>query len=415
MISLHASPLGDLGRGENGGMNLAIRRLCEGLWERGIPSDVFVRRDDSDGPDEQLIAPGSRLVRLPVGPRRRVSKHSSRFLTGAFAEAIIAHAQSERRVYRVVHAHYWLGGLVARELRKQWPSPWVQSFHTLARAKSEAGLPAEPDRAAAEAELVRAADRLVAISKSEGHDLVRLYGAAASRIRVAHPGVDISRPSREEIAGLRRGLGVTGRRVILYAGRLEPLKGADVLLRALAQLHEAGSFDDVTALLIGDNSGDGAASGQPGGERGRLEKLVSELRLGGNVRFLGAVAHDDLPAHYALADVCVVPSRTETFGFVALEAQAAGTPVVAANVGGLREAVEDAVTGYLVASESPEQFARRIATLLEDEELRWRMGENARKRAESFTWQRAVERLSGIYEQLAAEPRGVAGLRSLTL
>ncbi len=397
VISMHASPLAALGRGENGGGNLSVRRLCEGLAESGIPTDVFVRRDDPRAPAEEMIAPMSRLVRLPVGPARPLPKGDLVGHVDAFSRAVIAHAASERRQYVVVHGHYWLGGLVAEQLRDAWHIPWVQSFHTLARAKARVGLPSDEGRAAAEARLAGAADRLVTGSVAEARDLMRLYGASRNRICVAQPGVDLRVLHPRDTAALRTELDLEGRRVLLFAGRLEPLKGADTLLGAVAKLGEDPRFDDVVTLVIGEDSGDGAAAG---GERRRLEAVAGDSGMAARVRFLGAVEHEDLADYYALADICVVPSRTETFGLVALEAQALGTPVVASAVGGLTEIVEDGTTGLLVADRDPDAFAWAIAMLLDDAELRERMGAAARLRAGSFTWARAVERLAAIYRRV---------------
>ena len=397
VISMHASPLGALGRGENGGGNLAVRRLCEGLADSGIPTDVFVRRDDPGSPAEELIAPMSRLVRLPVGPARRLPKAALADLVDEFSRSVIAHAASERRRYTVVHGHYWLGGLVAEQLRGAWRIPWVQSFHTLARTKARAGLPLDERRERAEARLVADADRLVAGSVAEARDLMRLYGATRHRICVAQPGVDLRvlNPSRAQ--DLRQELDLAGHRVLLFAGRLEPLKGADTLLDAVARLGEEPRFDDVITLVIGDDSGDGAAGG---GERRRLEEVAGSHGLSARVRFLGAVEHHDLADYYDIADVVVMPSRTESFGLVALEAQALGTPVVASAVGGLTEIVEDGRTGILVSSRAPEAYASAIATLLDDPDLRDRMGAAARTRAAGFTWERASDRLAAIYARV---------------
>lgn len=397
VISMHASPLGALGRAENGGGNLAVRRLCEGLAESGIPTDVFVRRDDPLSPAEEMIAPMSRLVRLDVGPARALPKQVLVDHVDAFARSVTAHAASERRQYRVVHGHYWLSGLVAQRLRQAWAIPWVQSFHSLARAKTRAGLPHDARRALAEDMLVAAADRLVTGSVAEARDLMRLYGASRDHICVAQPGVDLRVLRPRDAAALRADLGLEGHRVLLFAGRLEPLKGADTLLNAVARLCDAPRFDDVITLVIGEDSGDGAAGG---GERRRLEAVAGGHGLGSRVRFLGAVEHEDLADYYALADICVVPSRTETFGLVALEAQALGTPVVASAVGGLTEIIADGQTGFLVPERQSQAFADAIARLLDDPELRARMGAAARDRAATFTWDRAVDRMAAIYRRV---------------
>jgi len=257
VISVHASPLSDLGSGENGGMNLAIRRLCEGLSLRGVPTDVFVRRD-GPGPDEELIAPLSRLVRLPVGPPEPVRKEAVRALLDDFTAATIRHAASERRSYRAIHGHYWHGGLVGRQLREAWDVAWVQSFHTLALTKARAGLPLDALRAQAEGELAAQADRLVAASAAEAKDLIRLYRASRDRICVAQPGVDPRLFAEHDGTGLRRSLGLEDARVALFAGRLEPLKGAQILLDAAALLRARSDFADLAVVVAGDDSGDGS-------------------------------------------------------------------------------------------------------------------------------------------------------------
>jgi len=400
VISVHASPLSDLGSGENGGMNLAIRRLCEGLSLRGMPTDVFVRRD-GPGPDEELIAPLSRLVRLPVGAPTALRKEDVSPLLDEFTDATIRHARSERRAYRVIHGHYWHGGVVGRQLRDVWDIAWVQSFHTLALTKARAGLPLDALRALTEGELAAQADRLVAASVSEAKDLIRLYHASRDRICVAQPGVDPRLLGLHDGTALRRRLGLaTTARVALFAGRLEPLKGAQILLDAAARLRAGGGYEDLIVVIAGDDSGDGAQD--RGGERRRLERHAARIGLDGSVRFVGAVPHDQLADYYAMADVCVVPSLTESFGLVALEAQALGTPVVAASVGGLREIVEDGVTGLLVEGHEPGDYARAMAEVLQDPARLAEMGDEARRRAARFTWRRAVDRVAAIYDRLSA-------------
>ncbi|HEV3124425.1 MAG TPA: glycosyltransferase [Candidatus Dormibacteraeota bacterium] len=399
VLSVHASPLGELGRGENGGMNHVIHRLCAGLAARGIPSDVFVRRDDPHSPAEEMLAPGSRLVRLNAGPSEPLPKSEILSHLPAFSRRLLEHADSEQRRYRLVHAHYWLSGWAGRRVAQRWDIPLVQSFHTLARLKQSVGLPADPERAEVEAILVRAADRMVAMSASEEAALVDLYGAAPERVCVVPPGVDLDQFSPRPTATLRRELGLLGRRVVLYAGRLERLKGADTLLEAMAAVAHRAEMADVVTLVVGEDSGDGRSQAvDSGGERGRLMAMAESLGVGDRVRFLGAAGPQRLADLYALADVCVVPSHTETFGLVALEAQASGTPVVAAAVGGLVDIVADSVSGYLVEGRDAGEFASRIIALLGDAPLRARMGDAARDRASGFTWQRSTDRLVALYD-----------------
>ena len=401
VVSVHASPLSELGRGENGGMNLGVLRLCEGLADRGVPTDVFVRRDDPNLPAERMIAPGSRLILLDVGPPHPVPKDAVAQMLDGFAEALLARIASEGRNYRLVHAHYWLSGLVARRLREGLGTPWVQSFHSLARMRAAAGLPFDFHRGAVEEDLAAQADRIVAMSRAEGRALVRLYRARSERICVAEPGVDARPASPAAIAAVRRELQLEGRRMVLFAGRLEPLKGADTLVEAIRELAADPDLADTVCVLIGDDSGDGARSGD-GGERRRLEGLVAAAGISDRVRFLGAVPHAALAPYYALADVCVVPSRVETFGLVALEAQAQGTPVVAARVGGLPEVVADDETGRLIDGHDPADYCAAIAALLHDDAARRRMGDAARRRAFTFSWDRMVDRLLSIYNRVSS-------------
>ena len=292
---------------------------------------------------------------------------------------------------------------MGRRLREAWDVAWVQSFHTLALTKARAGLPLDALRAQAEGELAAQADRLVAASAAEAKDLIRLYRASRDRICVAQPGVDPRLFAEHDGAGLRRRLGLDeGARVALFAGRLEPLKGAQILLDAAAQLRTDSDFSDLAVVIAGDDSGDGAG-GARGGERSRLERHAARIGLSNHVRFVGAVPHEQLAMYYAMADICVVPSLTESFGLVALEAQALGTPVVAAAVGGLREVVDDGVTGFLVDGHDPDDYARAMADVLGDPVRKAEMGEEARRRAGRFTWLRAVDRLAAIYDRLSVQ------------
>jgi D-inositol-3-phosphate glycosyltransferase len=267
--------------------------------------------------------------------------------------------------------------------------------------KAAAGLPPDFQRGAVEEELAAACDRIVAMSRAEGRALVRLYGASKDRICVAEPGVDLHSADPGAVIALRGELDVEGRRVVLFAGRLEPLKGADTLIEAIAEMDRDPHLQDVVCLFIGEDSGDGAKASH-GGERRRLEQLAVDAGIGDRIRFLGAVPHDRLARYYALADVCVVPSRVETFGLVALEAQAQGTPVVAARVGGLPEVVADEETGLLVEGREPRDYCSAISKILHDEAGRERMGEAARRRAGTFSWERMVDRLLSIYGRVSS-------------
>ena len=389
VISMHADPLAPLGAGQNGGMNLAIRRLVEALGRRGVTCDVFTRRADAEVPHQEMLGELSRVIRLPVGPAQVLPPAETVDWAPAMLAAIIEHSRLQRREYALIHAHHWVAGLVAEPLRDSWQVPWAHSFHTLARVKHTAGLHAEPGRDQMEARWVAGADRLIAISRSEARELQEYYGADPDRTCVVQLGADQETSTANNPEELRARLGLSGHRVILYAGRLEPLKGAETLLDAIACLVAGPGYDDVVALIVGDDAQDG--------ERDRLEQIAVSRGINGRVRFVGSVAHDDLGDYYSVADVCVVPSRAESFGLVALEAQAAGTAVIAANVGGLREIVEDGVSGILVEPGDVTGFCHRIAEVLGDPALSVRMGEAGRRRAGAYTWDRAAARLEAIY------------------
>jgi D-inositol-3-phosphate glycosyltransferase len=273
----------------------------------------------------------------------------------------------------------------------------------------------EPDhRIAVEQAIVRNSDRLIASSLEEAEDLERLYGAPRSRVSVVPPGVDLTvfRPRRTD--RLRAQLSLDGARVIVFAGRLERLKGAETLLRAFSLLVQTGAVDQPLALVvIGDDSHNGALeSHELGGERGRLQALAESLGVESQVRFVGPVAQAELAGYLTLADVCVVPSYSESFGLVALEAEACGTPVVAARVGGLPSVVKDGLTGYTLVSHDPAQYAERIARILQDDELRRCFSRRSRLVATQFTWAETVDRLLVEYGSPASpelRPAAIAG------
>lgn len=406
-LSLHASPLARLGQRENGGLNVYVRSVCEELGARGVHTDVFVRRTDPDEPREQAMGPRSRVVAVDAGPARRLSKHQLPNTRDEYLQAVRQFMKPSGRRYVAIHSHYWLTVDVAAELAGELGVPWLHTAHTLAAVKGEYGFNGDgPQRLLAERRAVATGARLVANTPGEARALQRLYGARPGQLVVAPPGVDLVRFQPRDPGRLRRRLKLEGRRVVLFAGRLEPLKGPDTLLDAFALLdgrHRGG--EPVQLLLVGDVSSDGARVDQ----RGELAKRASSLGLDGRVCFLGAQPQDRLALLYCLADVVVVPSHTESFGLVALEAQACGTPVVAASVGGLRDVVADGSTGYLVEGRDPADYAEAIAKVISaPAAARESMRTAAWRRAQSFTWERTVDLLLPEY----GLPPGVAALAS---
>src|SRR5438093_2788048 len=295
IVSLHASPGAALGAGENGGMNVYVRAVCEELSRRGIPTEVFTRRTGVDGPERVRLAEKSCVTRLRVGPAEDLDKGGLFDLLPSFTEAVLGEQRRRRTGYGLVHSHYWLSGWVGARLRDEWKVPWFHTFHTLARVKNERaaeGAIVEPEhRIAVEQAIVRNSDRLIASSLQEADDLVRLYGASRSRVSVVAPGVDLRLFAPRPTEALRTELRLGDAPVVVFAGRLERLKGAEIVIRAVALLAGAGELSKRPVLIvIGADSQNGASESRAsGGERARLEALTRELGVSGQVRFAGSV------------------------------------------------------------------------------------------------------------------------------
>ena len=415
MISYHTSPLAPLGGSETGGMNVYVRQLSRELGQRGFLVDVFTRRQDASTPEVIKDGENVRVVHLEAGPRRPVDKGRLHQYLDQFEENLIrfASARAGGRLaaagehgptYDLLHSHYWLSGRVALRLQERWGLPHVTMFHTLGEVKNRARVTEHeaPLRIRVEHRLAGKADRIVCASQHEKHLLARLYDADPERIAVVPCGVDLDlfRPQDKEAA--RRALGpllAGDERIILFVGRIEPLKGIDILINAAAQLGEESDFH---VLIVG---GDRRSRQQVS----HLQELASDLGIGERVCFLGAVDHEQLPLYYNAADVCVVPSFYESFGLVALEAMACGTPVVASRVGGLTGTVRDGETGYLISWRCPEPFAERLELLLGNEALRRRFGEAAREVVERYRWANVAEAVVGLYRELLGEARPQVG------
>ncbi len=397
IVSLHASPVAPLGAGENGGMNVYVRAVCEELSRRGIATEVFTRRSSAQGPDRIRLAERSWVTRLAVGPAEDIEKARLFDLLPDFSEAILSEQRRRRVGYGLVHSHYWLSGWVASRLRDEWNLPWFHTFHTLARVKNERaaeGAIVEPEhRIAVEQAIVRNCDHLIASSAHEADDLVRLYGASRNRLSVVAPGVDLQVFTQRPTGALRKRLGLGDAGVVVFAGRLERLKGAETVIRAMAHLAADRTQPEPPVLLvIGDDSHNGASESRlSGGERARLVTLADSLGISNQVRFLGSVDQPALAGYLSLA------SYSESFGLVALEAAACGTPVVAARVGGLPTIVKDGLTGFTLVSHDPAQYAERIGRLLADDELRRCFSRRSRLVATQFTWKETVDRLVAEY------------------
>jgi D-inositol-3-phosphate glycosyltransferase len=396
ILSVHTSPLAQPGAGDGGGMNVYVRALAAGLAHAGVECDVFTRREEPNSRTVIDVEDGFRVVHVDVGPRRPMGLHDLTTLVDPFADAVHEWVRRSSDDYDVLHANYWISGAVGHRLKHAIDRPLVATFHTLARVKAEAGFDDEPEqRARLEHEIIDCADLMLASTAEERLQLAELYGAEPSRVEIVPPGVDHSvfRPSRGEGVRLRQRLGLADRPLLLFVGRIQPLKGVDVALRALAALEDPRS----TLVVVGGPSGPSGAS-----ESERLHGLVVELGLTDRVVFLPPQPHDALADFYRAADACVVPSRSESFGLVALEAAACGTPVVAAAVGGLRSLVDDGVTGFLVDGHEPSDYASPLSLLLGEPDLAKDIGEAAVARSGRYSWSITAARLRRLYGDLVA-------------
>jgi D-inositol-3-phosphate glycosyltransferase len=394
MLSVHTCPLAALGGKETGGMNVYVRETAKELGHMGAHVDVFTRSQNPAIPRIVPLAERARVIHLPAGPaaplpRGAVYAHLDEFVDGAEA-----HRRSEELTYDLIHAHYWLSGSAGLALRAMWGNPLVQMFHTLARIKNAVtprGEEREPElRAREEQRLVHAADRVVAGSVTERAHIVRHYGSGPERITVIPCGVDteLFQPRSQAVA--KDLLELPGNPLLLYVGRLQPIKGLETLLGAMRLLPEP-----VRLLIVG---GDQDEPEDSHGEH--LRRRVTALGLGARVRFLGPQRQDRLPLFYASADATVMPSYYESFGMVALEAMACGSPVVASRVGGLTTTVRHGVTGYLVPEGDAEALAAQLALLLHDRDRRELMSQEAVRWAREHRWPCVAERVCQLYSEL---------------
>ncbi|MFT7474462.1 MAG: D-inositol-3-phosphate glycosyltransferase [Verrucomicrobiales bacterium] len=388
VISLHTSPLTQAGSGDSGGMNVYIREFVSSLTQAGVACDVFVRRWAGELAEIVEVEPGFRVIHVPAGPVE-MAKEDLPEIVDEFTEWMRGWL-SENPV-DVLHANYWLSGVVGHRLKHRLDLPLVTTFHTLARVKAETG-DAEPGtRVEAETKVVACSDVLVANADEERRQLIELYGADPDRVEIVAPGVDRALFSPGSSEGAKAAIGYEGGPLVLFVGRIQPLKGVDIAVRALVQL-----TDPTAKLMIV-----GGASGRKGDtEVSRIMTLISDLDLTDRVMFVEPQPHYALSTYYRAADVLVMPSRSESFGLVALEAAACGVPVVAAAVGGLRTLVQDGVTGYLIEARDPSDYASAVDRILGDPSHASALGAAAAIKASRYPWSGLAIRLRRIYSEL---------------
>ena len=390
---MHTSPLAQPGAGDGGGMNVYVRALASALTRAGVACDVYTRAEHPDQAPVVEVEPGFRVVHVEAGPLAPVPRYELLGLVDRFVKET-DRLLDEGPPVEVLHANYWLSGAVAHQLKHLRDLPLVATFHTLARVKADAGVDDDPDqRARTEHDVIACADLMLASTDDERDQLETLYRAVGERVEIVPPGVDHSVffPADARVAKHR--LGLDGRRALLFAGRIQPLKGVGMAVRCLAELDDP----DTTLMVVGGPSG---ADGDE--ELARVRALAHDLGVAANVRFVPPQPHNRLADFYRAADVCIVPSRSESFGLVALEAAACGTPVVAASVGGLRSLVDDGTTGFLVEGRDPAAYAAPVATLLDDPDLAAEMGATASARSRRYSWSTTAARLRRLYGDLVA-------------
>ena len=395
MLSAHTSPLDSPGVGDAGGMNVYVRQLAKELVQRSIEVDIFTRATSSEQAESLEAPEGFRVHHVGAGPFEKLPKEHFSAQMCAFVRDVLRHTIASP--FDVLHSHYWLSGQIGSVVKERWDTPLVHTMHTMAKVKNASraeGDVIEPlARIRGEEDLVGHADRLIANTVDEAHDLVELYQARPAAISVVNPGVDLEifKPGDQTLARLALGLPREAC-IIVYAGRIQPLKAPDVLIQAVRLMQEscAEKFSEIVLVIAG-------------GASGPQDDYVDRLRqsaavLGSSIRFVPTLAQEDLSSWFRAADLVCVPSFNESFGLVALEAQACGTPVVAARVGGLSTAVNDGVTGILVDSHHPRDFATALAALMANTELRSSMREKAIAHASGFSWSATADATLAAYE-----------------
>lgn len=397
MLVVHSHPLEEPGTGDAGGMTVYVRQVARALAQRGVEVDIFTRLSATESPEESYLYPNVRVIQVPAGPPD-LPKEELPSRLPEFTANLLASLEARGGCYDLIHSHYWLSGRVASILARRCGIPFLHTFHTLGRVKNERGSPfdeEEPEiRLAGEARVLVDATGIVASTAQERGWLIDLYSAHPERIRLIPPGVDHELFTRGDRELAKQNLGLQGKQVLLFIGRLQPLKAGDTAIRALAHLVDWGRADPdkIKLVMVGGPSGRAGL-----GEPQRLRELAQSLGVLDSVEFYSAQPQSELPSYYQAADVCLVPSYNESFGLVALEAQASGLPVVGSAIGGLRTIVRHGRTGFLVEPGGSEAFAERAWRILSDPPLADAMGRLAECSSREFSWERCASELYDLY------------------
>ena len=408
MISLHTSPLAPLGSQDAGGMNLYVRELARHLARQGHTVDIYTRRTDTDTPTVIVDVPGVNVIHVTAGPADRVPKSDLFALTSDFGDAMLAHMVSNGLRYSAIHAHYWLSGVVAAHIREATGTPFVQMFHTTAFHKNAANdrmFQESQLRERVESRLLNIADAVIAGNPDEREDLAARRTANDGMVCMVPLGVDLDRfvPGDRKLARHDANLPSDGP-LLLFVGRIDPIKGLDVLIDALHRIAGGwvGSELPPRLVLVG---GELDADGNPVGPLATVATQIEDLGLRDHVIMLGSRDQQELATLYQAVDVVVIPSRYESFGLVAVEAMASGTPVIASRAGGLPWSVRDGVAGLLVPPANTLALTDAILDLTLNVERRNRLAERARDEASRFSWDTVATALTGVYRIIATRTR----------
>jgi D-inositol-3-phosphate glycosyltransferase len=391
VLSLHTSPLAQAGVGDGGGMNVYVRELTSSLARLGVECTTYTRAWKKGLPDVVEVEPNHRLVHVRAGdfelPKERLVD-----VVPDFTDAV-AHHLRHRSPADVIHANYWLSGLAGHSLKHDLNLPLVTTFHTLARVKALHGDQESKQREVHESSIIGCSDAIFVSCEEERRQFRAVYGDSPGTVEVITPGVERAFFSPGSRDGARSALGLGTNPVLLFVGRIQPLKGVDVAVETLAALGRR----DATLLVVGGASG---VEGER--ELAHVVALAEALGVAEQIRFVAPQPHHLLATYYRAADVVLVPSRSESFGLVALEAAACGTPVVATAVGGLLSLVDDGANGFLIDDRDPALFAARVNRIIGDSALAQRMAQYAVRRSSRYSWQRAAMRMRRVVAELAA-------------
>lgn len=401
-LAMHSSPLLDPGSGDAGGMNVYVHELACTMAGRGVEVVVFTRRADPDSPDEVAVEEGYRVIHLDAGPPSPLPIPRLHPLVGRFGEGVVKWAQRNRISFDIVHSHYWLAGWAGVLAKEALDVPLANSFHTLGRVKDLLRRvdesPESTTRLLTEEEVLAQADCVVAATPYEFDDLLEHYGASPERLCISPPGIDRDMYFPGDRAAARSALALDDERILLFVGRIQAHKGVDVAIRALAGLPDQPSEGRPRPrlLIVGGPSGPDGES-----ELASVRTLAADLGVSDRVDFLGPQPHATLGDYYRAADTLVMPSRSESFGLVAAEAQACGLPVVATRVGGLAYVVSDSESGLLVEGADPAAFAAAVSAVIDHPDFSARLSAGATRFARRFSWPGTAERLLELYEGIS--------------